>query len=56
MTKDSKKVNVGTAAPGLAGQTHTRAASEDDLRFVVALRQGDENAFARLVEQHHAWP
>ncbi len=34
--------------------THGRAASEEDLELVGALRRGDENAFARLVEQHHA--
>ena len=54
MVKGSRKVDVGTALSGAAGPTHGRAASEDDLRLVVALRQGDENAFARLVEQHHA--
>ena len=50
MTKHPKSA----ATPGPAGPTHGRAASADDLAFVVALRQGDEDAFARLVEQHHA--
>lgn len=36
-----------TSTPG-------RAASEEDLAFVAALRRGDEGAFARLVELHHA--
>jgi RNA polymerase sigma-70 factor (ECF subfamily) len=54
MTKGPEEANAGTAAPGSPGPAHRRAASEEDLRVVVALRQGDENTFARLVEQHHA--
>ncbi len=54
MTKNSEEMNAGTAAPGSAGPAHGRGASEEDLRVVVSLRQGDENAYARLVEQHHA--
>ena len=54
MTKDSEGVNADTAAPRAAVPAHGRAASEEDLSVVAALRQGDENAFTRLVEQHHA--
>ncbi len=54
MTKDSEGVKEGTAAPRAAAPGHGRAASEEDLSVVVALRQGDENTFTRLVEQHHA--
>jgi RNA polymerase sigma-70 factor, ECF subfamily len=35
-------------------EAHGRVASAEDLGVVVALRQGDESAFTRLVEQHHA--
>src|SRR5262245_17703153 len=54
MTNDSEGVKADIAAPRAAVPAHGRAASEEDLSIVVALRQGDENAFTRLVEQHHA--
>jgi RNA polymerase sigma-70 factor (ECF subfamily) len=54
MTMYSDGVEAGTAAPGAAVPAHGRAASEKDFSVVMALRQGDENAFTRLVEQHHA--
>jgi len=36
------------------GQAPGRAASAADLAVLEALRRGDETAFTRLVEQHHA--
>ena len=37
-----------------AAEAHARVAAFDDGHVIEALRRGDEGAFARLVDQHHA--
>src|SRR5918996_2967862 len=53
MGKATKSRARSTGA-GAAAPAHSRIASEEELGVVEALRQGDEEAFARLVDQHHA--
>lgn len=54
MGNDAEKTTAGTPTPRVAATTQGLAASKEDLAIVEALRRGDEDAFARLVDQHHA--
>ena len=54
MSEEGKGSGVGSVARKTALPAGSPIASKEDLAAVKALRQGDEQAFARLVDQHHA--
>src|SRR5262245_24597173 len=54
MSKHGKGARAGHARSDAVVPAGNRIASEADLALIKALRQGDEQAFARLVDQHHA--
>ena len=54
MSEEGKNTGAGSAAEETARLAGGRIASEEDLAVAKALCQGDEQAFVRLVDQHHA--
>jgi RNA polymerase sigma-70 factor, ECF subfamily len=54
MSEEGKDSGAGSVARETAPPAGGPIASEEDLAVLKALRQGDERAFARLVDQHHA--
>ncbi|HEV8120800.1 MAG TPA: RNA polymerase sigma factor [Candidatus Polarisedimenticolia bacterium] len=54
MNSDIEKATPETPAPRAAAASPGHVAASDDLAIVEALRRGDEDAFVRLVDLHHA--
>ena len=54
MSEKGEDTGAGSAERETAPPAGGLVASEEDLAVVKALRRGDEQAFTRLVDQHHA--
>ena len=54
MSRDIEETAGGPSDPGTGASPQGPAAPAQDLALVEALRRGDEDAFAHLVDLHHA--
>jgi RNA polymerase sigma-70 factor (ECF subfamily) len=54
MIEEDKGTAAEDTSSGAEAQTAHRGSWADEAALIQALRSGDENAFARLVDQHHA--